>query len=94
MATACPSGCLGRAPAPHESQLAEATLATVRVPQPRGRPRTRLKQLAADKAYDSRELRRQLRRWHQTDDPHVWASSAAQAETWAPDQDGERYRQR
>ena len=26
---------------PHESQLADATLATVRVPQPRGRPRTR-----------------------------------------------------
>jgi Putative transposase of IS4/5 family (DUF4096) len=28
---------------PHESQLAEATLATVRVPQKRGRPRTRRK---------------------------------------------------
>jgi transposase len=47
---------------PHESQLADATLATVRVPQKRGRPRTRPKELVADKAYDSRELRRRLRR--------------------------------
>jgi hypothetical protein len=38
---------------PHESQLADATLATVRVPQPRGRPRTRPQELVADKAYDS-----------------------------------------
>jgi len=47
---------------PHESQLAEATLATVRVPQKRGRPRTRPKELVADKAYDSREFRQRLRR--------------------------------
>ncbi len=47
---------------PHESQLADATLATVRVPQPRGRPRTRPKELVADKAYDSCELRQRLRR--------------------------------
>jgi hypothetical protein len=47
---------------PHESQLAQITLATVRVPRPRGRPRTRPKELVADKAYDSREFRRYLRR--------------------------------
>ena len=47
---------------PHESQLAGATLATVRVPQRRGRPRTRPKEVIADKAYDSREFRRYLRR--------------------------------
>jgi transposase len=47
---------------PHEIQLADATLATVRVPQPRGRPRTRPKELVADKAYDSHAFRRRLRR--------------------------------
>jgi IS5 family transposase len=47
---------------PHESQLAQATLATVRVPQRCGRPRTRPKELVADKAYDSAELRQRLRR--------------------------------
>jgi transposase len=47
---------------PHQSQLAEAALATVRVPRARGRPRTRLKGLVADKAYDSQAFRRALRR--------------------------------
>jgi transposase len=47
---------------PHESQLAEATLATVRVPQRRGRPRTRPKELVADRAYDSQAFRHRLRR--------------------------------
>jgi transposase len=47
---------------PHESQLADATLATIRVPQARGRPRTRPKELVADKAYDSQALRRRMRR--------------------------------
>jgi len=57
-----PSGLYVDSAQPHESQLAEATLATVRVPQKRGRPRTRPKELVADKAYDSRELRQRLRR--------------------------------
>lgn len=35
---------------PHESQLAESTLAMVKVPRRRGRPRTRPKELVADKA--------------------------------------------
>jgi IS5 family transposase len=47
---------------PHESQLADATLATIRVPQPRGRPRTRPKELVADKAEDSHDVRQRLRR--------------------------------
>jgi transposase len=47
---------------PHESQLVEAALATVRVPQRRGRPRTRPKELVADRAYDSQTLRQRLRR--------------------------------
>jgi hypothetical protein len=46
---------------PHESQLAETALATVRVPRPRGRPRIRPKEVVADKACDSREFRRYLR---------------------------------
>ena len=46
---------------PHELTLAEVTLRTVRVPQPRGRPRTRPKELVADKAYDSRDFRARLR---------------------------------
>jgi transposase len=47
---------------PHESQLADATLKTVRVPRRGpGRPRTRPKELVADKAYDSRRFRQELR---------------------------------
>ncbi len=45
-----------------EVQLAEPTLATVRVPQIRGRPKTRPISIAADKAYDSRAFRKHLRR--------------------------------
>lgn len=47
---------------PHEVTLVQATLQTIRVPQPRGRPKTRLRELVADKAYDSRALRQALRR--------------------------------
>jgi transposase len=47
---------------PPETQLADATLATIRVPQQRGRPRTRPKALVADNAYDSHDFRQQLRR--------------------------------
>jgi len=46
----------------HEIRLAEATLKTIRIPQRRGRPRTRPKELVADKAYDSRSFRMELRR--------------------------------
>jgi len=44
-----------------EVRLAEATLATIRVPRSRGRPKTRPAQLVADRGYDSRPLRRRLR---------------------------------
>ncbi|MDQ3831087.1 MAG: transposase, partial [Candidatus Tectomicrobia bacterium] len=47
---------------PSEHTLAAPTLATVKVPQQRGRPRTRLQELVADKGYDSQALRQQLRR--------------------------------
>jgi transposase len=47
---------------PHESQLAAAALATIRVPQPRGRPRTRPQELVAEKAYDGQAFRCYLRR--------------------------------
>jgi transposase len=47
---------------PHESTLAETTLQTIRVPQQRGRPKTRPKELVADKADDSTDFRRKLRR--------------------------------
>ena len=56
---------------PHEVKLAEATLATVRVAQRRGRPRTRPRELVADKAYDSRKFRAWLRsRGSQPTIPH------------------------
>jgi hypothetical protein len=46
---------------PHENQLEEAMLASIRVPQKRGRPRSRPKELIADKAYGSQEFRQRLR---------------------------------
>ena len=44
-----------------EIKLAGLTLATIRVPQARGRPKTRPKELVADKAYDSQAFREWLR---------------------------------
>src|SRR5258706_2239135 len=45
-----------------EVRLAEATLDTITVPRPRGRPRQRPEKLVADRAYDSRAFRAGLRR--------------------------------
>jgi len=45
----------------HEVRLAAAALQTVRVPRRRGRPKRHPKELVADKAYDSKHLRRWLR---------------------------------
>jgi transposase len=47
---------------PHASRRAEATLATICVPQKRGRPRSRPQELVADTAYASRAFRQRLRR--------------------------------
>jgi Transposase DDE domain len=47
---------------PHESTLADTTLATVQVPRRRGRPRTRPTELIADRAYGSQAVRRYVRR--------------------------------
>jgi transposase len=44
-----------------EIRLAEPTLAIVRVPQRIGRPKSRPKELVADKAYDSQAFRERLR---------------------------------
>ena len=44
-----------------EIRLAEPTLATICVPQRRGRPKTRPKELVADKGYDSQPFRERLR---------------------------------
>lgn len=47
---------------PNERRLVDATMARVRVPQPRGRPRTRPHVIAADRNFDGEVLRQQLRR--------------------------------
>ena len=57
-----PLGVLLASASPHEAPLAEATLAQVKVPRPRGRPRQRPRRIIADKAYDSDPLRRRLKR--------------------------------
>jgi transposase len=44
-----------------EIRLAEPTLATIKVPQPKGRPKTRPREVVADKAYDCKEFRQDLR---------------------------------
>lgn len=47
---------------PHEITLAQQTLDSIRVPRRRGRPKSRPKELVADRAYDSREFRKELRK--------------------------------
>jgi transposase len=47
---------------PSEVKLAEATLAEVRVPQAKGRPRQKPERVIADRGYDSDPLRQRLRR--------------------------------
>ncbi len=43
-----------------EVRMADATLATITVPQKKGKPKSRPRQLIADKGYDSRAFRRLL----------------------------------
>ena len=45
---------------PSEVTLAEATLAEVRVPRPKGRPRQKPERVIADRGYDSDPLRERL----------------------------------
>lgn len=45
----------------HESTQFEAVLNSVRIAQPRGRPRCRPKRLAADRAYSNQRIRHWLR---------------------------------
>ena len=47
---------------PSEVTLAGATLAEVRVPRPKGRPRQKPERVIADRGYDSDPLRQRLRR--------------------------------
>jgi IS5 family transposase len=46
---------------PGEATLAEATLAEVKVPRPKGRLRQKPKRVIADRAYDSDRLRERLK---------------------------------
>jgi len=57
-----PLGALLASAAPHESRLAEPTLAQVKVPRRRGRPRSKPVRIVADMGYDSDPLRRRLKR--------------------------------
>jgi transposase len=47
---------------PAEVTLAETTLAEVRVPRPKGRPRQKPERVIADRGYDSDPLRRRLKK--------------------------------
>ena len=58
-----PLGKLLESASPAEVKLLARTLATVRVPRAgRGRPKSRLRRVIADKAYDSDRARRELKR--------------------------------
>jgi transposase len=57
-----PLGALVESAQKAEVELANATLATVKVSRPRGRPRSRPKEAVADKGYDSDSLRRTWRK--------------------------------
>lgn len=57
-----PIGLLVESANPAEIKLAEPVLATIKVSGKKGRPRTRPKELVADKGYDSDPFRRALRK--------------------------------
>ena len=57
-----PLGALLASATPHEVTLAETTLAQVKVPRRRGRPRQNPLRVIADYGYDSDPLRRRLKR--------------------------------
>lgn len=60
-ANGLPLGLLTMSAGVGEVRMAEATLATISVAQKKGRPKSRPRQLIADRGYDSRPLRRRLR---------------------------------
>ena len=59
-ANGLPLGMLTMSAGVGEVRMAEATLATISVPQKKGKPKSRPRQLIADKGYDSREFRQSL----------------------------------
>jgi hypothetical protein len=59
-ANGMPLGMLTTSAGVGEVRMAAATLATIQVPQRKGKPKSRPRQLIADKGYDSRPLRRSL----------------------------------
>jgi transposase len=80
---------------PHESQVVDAALATVRVPQRRGRPRTRPKELVAERAYASQAIRQRLRRRGiKPTIPPVARRQRRRAKRGRPIKTGPSYRQR
>jgi hypothetical protein len=79
---------------PHASTLAAPTLATVKMPQRRGRPRPRPKALVADKASDSPTSRRSLRRRGLKPTMPLVARRRQRPKRGRPLQTGPSYRQR
>lgn len=61
-ANGLPLGMLTMSAGVGEVRMAEATLATISVPQKKGNPKSHPRQLIADKGYDSRALRQRLHR--------------------------------
>ena len=59
-ANGLPLGMLTMSAGTGEVRMAEATLATISVPQKKGKAKSRPRQLIADKGYDSRKLRQSL----------------------------------
>src|SRR3954468_23949070 len=59
-ANGLPLGVLTTSAGVGEVRMAEATLATISVPQKKGKPKSRPRQLIADKGYDSQKIRQTL----------------------------------
>ncbi len=57
-----PMGVRLESASPSEVNLAEATVAEVRVPRPQGRPRQKPKRIIADRGYDSDPLRERFKK--------------------------------
>ena len=57
-----PMGVRLESASPSEVNLAEATVAEVRIPRPRGRPRQKPKRIIADRGYDSDPLRERFKK--------------------------------